>query len=143
MFNHSHNVSEFLVDSCSGQDVSNNNVQIDFGLIETRCDCKVKSNFSGQYYYSLATNPGYDNCGTAIKISIDSNTSYTLICSATPQVLAGVSSNINHTVKFIPSVNQYIPGNSGYCVRVLSNGEYSYTLNVMYACTSYQSGYPR
>ncbi|XP_048766572.2 uncharacterized protein LOC125673797 [Ostrea edulis] len=117
------NDDRFVIDSCSGQEISNNNILIDFGIIETRCDCKVSLNFSSQYFYSLAANPGYDGCGTAIEISVDSNTTSRLLCtSKQPSTVFGKSNETNHTVKFIPSVNQNIKGNSGYCVRIASNG---------------------
>lgn len=113
-----------MIDNCSGQEISNNNILIDFGIIETQCDCKVSFNFSGEYFYSLAANPGYDGCGTAIEISVDSNTTIRLPCSfKQPSTVFGTSDETSDTVKLIPSVNQNIKGNSGYCVRIASNSE--------------------
>jgi hypothetical protein len=120
----SYTVLGFVIGSCGGQEISNNNVQIDFGLIETQCDCRVSANFSGSYFYFLANNPGYNGCGTAIEVTIDSNTTYRLRCSTQPPTLPGNSTNINHTLRFMPSNNPYDKGNSGYCVRVASNGRW-------------------
>ncbi|XP_048766567.2 uncharacterized protein LOC125673795 isoform X1 [Ostrea edulis] len=116
------NDDRFVIDNSSGQEISNNNILIDFGIIETQCDCKVSFNFSGEYFYSLAANPGYDGCGTAIEISVDSNTTFRLPCSfKQPSTVFGTSDETSDTVKLIPSVNQNIKGNSGYCVRIASN----------------------
>ncbi|XP_048766568.2 uncharacterized protein LOC125673795 isoform X2 [Ostrea edulis] len=73
------NDDRFVIDNSSGQEISNNNILIDFGIIETQCDCKQ------------------------------------------PSTVFGTSDETSDTVKLIPSVNQNIKGNSGYCVRIASN----------------------
>ncbi|XP_062606842.1 uncharacterized protein LOC134268597 [Saccostrea cucullata] len=106
------------LDSCDGSEVSNNNIYIDFGEIEYQCSCSISPNFSGQAFYTLARNPGYENCGTAVRVIDSNNEKYRLPCATSlgPVVLTNRSGFVE-----LEQVNG-IDGPKDYCLRVFTNG---------------------
>ncbi|XP_061195837.1 uncharacterized protein LOC133204093 [Saccostrea echinata] len=104
------------LESCDRSTVLGNNILIDFGEINYQCTCSISLNFSGQVFYTLAANPGYADCGTAIRIIDKWNQEFRIPCSISPGALVVLnSSSTVELVKVDPN------GPTGYCLRVLTN----------------------
>lgn len=110
-----------VLDSCDGRVISNNIFYVDFSLIKYQCSCSFTFAFNARLFYSLSRNPGYDDCGTAIRISDINGTISTMQCTSfIPSTF--VSSQM--TTVELSCVDSTKCGNAGYCLRIRSNSRY-------------------
>lgn len=119
-----------VLDSCDGRVISNNIFYVDFSLIKYQCSCSFTFAFNARLFYSLSRNPGYDDCGTAIRISDINGTISTMQCTSfIPSTF--VSSQM--TTVELSCVDSTKCGNAGYCLRIRSNNA---SINVNGSCQS-------
>ena len=120
--------SENVLNSCDGSIVSNDDIYIDFGVIKSQCSCTVEHINNVHAIYILSTNPGYNGCGTGIKITKSNNDIGILRCSNDSP--GNVFTNLSTTVEF--NNNPLLGGNDEYCLRVYTNGNYDFYYEVKY-----------
>lgn len=118
-----------VLDSCDGRIISNNNMNVDFGLIKYQCSCSFTPAFNKKIVYTLSINPGYKGCGTAIQINEINGTIFSMPCSTEPIT---VFSEQSTSVK-LTRTDVSLSGSTGYCLRVLSNEA---SINVIGTCQS-------
>lgn len=112
-----------VLDSCDGRVISNNNINVDFGVIKYQCSCSFYFYFNAPLFYSLSRNPGFNGCGTAIQIKeMDGNKSRIPCTSSTPFTVTS-SQFTTVEVNCDRSLDKYCES-TGYCLRVLSNSRY-------------------
>lgn len=117
-----------VLDSCDSHVISNNNIYVDFGVIESQCSCFFSNALNAQLIYSLSRYPRYD-CGTAIQIKEMNGVTYRMPC--TSSVSTPVFSSLPTTVELVDIDPTYWE-NPKYCLRVLSNSRYHNSLNIVY-----------
>ena len=122
--------SENVLNSCDGSIVSNDNIYIDFGVIKSQCSCTVEHINNVHATYILSKNPGYNGCGTGIKITKSNNDIETLRCSNDSP--GNVFTNLSTTVEFKNDFNHLVDGNDEYCLDVDTNGNYDFYYEVKY-----------
>lgn len=114
----------YVLDSCDGHVVSNNNINVDFGVIKYQCSCYFNFASNATLYYSLSQNPGFDKCGTAIQIKEMGENKFRIPCaSSTPFT---VPSSQFTTAELICDHWPFVSycTSTDYCLRVLSNSRY-------------------
>lgn len=109
-----------VLDSCDSHVISNNNIYVDFGVIESQCSCIFSNALNAQLIYSLSEYPRYD-CGTAIQIKGSNGVTFWMPC--TSSVSNPVFSSLPTTVELV-YVDSTYRGDTKYCFRVLSNSRY-------------------
>lgn len=110
-----------VLDSCDGRVISNNNIYVDFGVIKNQCSCYFINALNAQFLYTLSRNPGYGGCGTAIQINENNGDIFSIPCSTAPPTVFSSQS----TLVKLTGTDARLSGNTGYCLRVLSNGRYT------------------
>ena len=118
--------SEYVLNSCDGSIVSNNNIYMDFGVIKSQCSCTVEHINHVRAIYILSTNPGYFGCGTGIQITKSNNDIQILRCSNNSP--GSVLTNLSTTVELKHDYNS----SDEYCLRVYTNGNYNFYYEVKY-----------
>ena len=109
--------------------VSNDNIYIDFGVINSQCSCTVEHINNVHAIYILSTNPGYNGCGTGIKITKSNNDIKILRCSN--DWPGSVFTNLSTTVEFKNDYNSF-GENDEYCLHVDTHGNYNFYYEVKY-----------
>lgn len=112
-----------VLDSCDGHVISNNNINVDFGVIKYQCSCSFNFSFNAPLFYSLSRNPGFENCGTAIQIrEMDGTLSKIPCTSSTPFTVTSQFTTVEVICDYWPLVSYC--ESTGYCLRVFSNSRY-------------------
>ena len=122
--------SENVLNSCDGSIVSNNNIYMDFGVIKSQCSCTVEHINNVTAVYLLSKNPGYNDCGTGIQITLSNKDIETLRCSNDSP--GSVFTNLSTTVELKNDYNLILGGNDKYCLLVYTNGNYNFYYEVKY-----------
>ena len=120
---------ENVLNSCDGSIVSNNNIYMDFGVIKSQCSCTVEPINNVKVVYLLNKNPGNIGCGTGIQITESNNDIHILECRKDSP--GSVFSNLSTHVEF-RNYRPFVSGNDEYCLRVFSNGNYTFYYYVKY-----------
>ena len=122
--------SENVLNSCDESIVSNNNIYMDFGVIQSNCSCTVEPSNNVPAIYPLSKNPGYKGCGTGIQITQSNNDIQILRCSNDSP--GTVFTNLSTTVEFKYYFNSFVGGNDEYCLHVDTHGNYNFYYEVKY-----------
>ena len=103
---------------------------MDFGVIKSQCSCTVEHINNVQAIYLLSKNPGYNDCGTGIQITLSNKDIETLRCSNDSP--GSVFTNLSTTVELKNDYNLFVGGNDKYCLLVYTIGNYNFYYEVKY-----------
>lgn len=113
-----------VLDSCDGRVISNDNINVDFGVIKYQCSCSFNFYFNAPLIFSLSRNPGFNDCGTAIQIKeMDGNKSRISCTSFTPFIVTSSQFTTVEVICIWP-FSSYCERSTDYCLRVFSNSRY-------------------
>lgn len=124
--------SDNVLDSCNGSVISNNNMYVDFGVIKYQCSCSFNFHSNPTIFYSLSVNPGYNTCGTAIQITEIDDNKYKIPCTSSAPSIVPSSQFTTVELTCDKPGDASVCKNTGYCLRVFSNGRYCLHLDVVW-----------
>lgn len=111
---------------------------VDFGVIKYQCSCSFNFHSNPTIFYSLSVNPGYNTCGTAIQITEIDDNKYKIPCTSSAPSIVPSSQFTTVELTCDKPGDASVCKNTGYCLRVFSNGRYCLHLDVVWNNFTYK-----